>query len=203
MADLGNDSPFAPVFPSTDASVPPRAKDVAKAKPLMAEAAMASGFDVTFTTMQLQELPTLATLLRNAAAEIGIRVTLKLEDVGAYYGDAVPGKSDWLDSAFGMTDYGHRGTPNIFLAAPLLSTGTWNSAEFKNPDYDRLVAGYIAALDPASQKSQAGAIQKLLLDETPVIFPYFYDYLTATAPNLTGVLTTAMGQMFLHKAAFA
>lgn len=200
MADLGNDSPFAPVFPSTDKSVPQRTKDIAKAKALMAEAGVANGFDVTFTTMQLQELPTLATLLRNAAAEIGIRVNLKIEDVGAYYGDAVPGKSDWLDSEFGMTDYGHRGTPNVFLSAPLLSTGTWNSAEFKNPQYDKLVAAYIAALDPAAQKAQAGAIQSLLLDETPVIFPYFYDYLTATAKTVSGVETTAMGQMFVHKA---
>ncbi|WAJ28777.1 ABC transporter substrate-binding protein [Antarcticirhabdus aurantiaca] len=202
MADLGNDSPFAPVFPSTDPNVPQRVKDIDKAKALMAEAGMGSGFDVTFTTMQMQELPTLATLLRNAASEIGIRVNLKIEDVGAYYGDAVPGKSDWLDSEFGMTDYGHRGTPNVFLSAPLLSTGTWNSAEFKNPEYDRLVASYIAALDPADQKAQAGAIQTLLLDETPVIFPYFYDYLSATVPNLQGVETTAMGQIFLHKASY-
>lgn len=200
MASVGNDSPFAPVFPSTDATVPQRTKDIAKAKELMAAAGMSNGFDITFTTMQLQELPALATLIRNAGAEIGIKVNLKIEDVGAYYGDAVPGKSDWLDSAFGMTDYGHRGTPNVYLAAPLLSTGTWNSASFKNAEYDKLVANYIAALDPASQRAQAGAIQKLLLDETPVIFPYFYDYLTATSKNLTGVEATAMGQMFLQKA---
>lgn len=203
LADLGNDSPFAPVFPSTDTSVPQRVKDIAKAKQLMAEAGMAGGFDVTFTTMQMQELPTLATLIRNAGAEIGIKINLKIEDVGAYYGDAVPGKSDWLDSEFGMTDYGHRGTPNIFLAAPLLSTGTWNSAEFKNPTYDKLVAAYIAALDPAVQKKQAGAIQTLLVDETPIIFPYFYDYLTATSAKLTGAEPTAMGQIFLNKAGFA
>ena len=203
MADVGNDSPFGPIFPSTDTTVPQRVKDIAKAKELMAAAGMAGGFDVTFTTMQLQELPTLAALIRNAGAEIGIRINLKIEDVGAYYGDAVPGKSDWLDSAFGMTDYGHRGTPNVFLAAPLLSTGTWNSAAFKNPEYDKLVASYIAALDPAAQRAQAGAIQKLLLDETPIIFPYFYDYLTATAKNLSGVEGTAMGQMFLQKATLA
>ncbi|MBS7542758.1 ABC transporter substrate-binding protein [Ancylobacter oerskovii] len=203
MADLGNDSPFAPVFPSTDTTIPQRGKDIAKAKELMAAAGMSGGFDVTLTTMQLQELPAIASLIRNAAAEIGVKVTLKLEDVGAYYGDAVPGKSDWLDSQFGITDYGHRGTPNVFLAAPLLSTGTWNSAEFKNPGYDKLVASYIAALDPAAQKAQAGAIQKLLLDETPIIFPYFYDYLTATSATLQGVEGTAMGQMFLHKAGFA
>ena len=203
MADLGNDSPFAPVFPSTDTSVPQRVKDIAKAKQLMAEAGMAGGFEVTFTTMQMQEMATLATLIRNAGAEIGIKINLKIEDPGAYYGDAVPGKSDWLDSEFGMTDYGHRGTPNIFLAAPLLSTGTWNSAEFKNPNYDKLVAAYIAALDPAAQKKQAGAIQTLLVDETPIIFPYFYDYLTATSAKLTGVEATAMGQIFLHKAGLA
>jgi peptide/nickel transport system substrate-binding protein len=127
-------------------------------------------------------------------------VNLKIEDVGAYYGDAVPGKSDWLDSEFGITDYGHRGTPNVFLTAPLLSTGTWNAAEFKSAEYDKLVANYVAALDPAEQKAQAGGIQRLLLDETPVIFPYFYDYLVATGPTVTGVEPTAMGQMFLHKA---
>ncbi|MBB3769590.1 peptide/nickel transport system substrate-binding protein [Angulomicrobium tetraedrale] len=202
MADPGNDSPFAPVFPSTDTSVPQRVKDIAKAKELMAAAGAEKGFEVTLTTMQMQELPTIASLIRNSAGEIGIKVNLKIEDVGAYYGDAVPGKSDWLDSEFGITDYGHRGTPNVFLAAPLLSTGTWNSAEFKNPEYDKLVASYIAALDPAAQKAQAGAIQRLLLDETPVIFPYFYDYLTATSSKLTGVEGTAMGQMFLHKAGF-
>ena len=102
-----------------------------------------------------------------------------------------------------MTDYGHRGSPNVFLAAPLLSTGTWNAAEFKDPDYDRLVASYIAALDPVEQKKQAGAIQTLLLDQTPVIFPFFYDYLTATVPGLQGVEATAMGQMFLQKASMA
>lgn len=203
MADLGNDSPFAPVFPSTDTSVPQRTKDVAKARELMAAAGVAGGFETTFTTMQLQELPTVATLIRNAGAEIGIKINLKLQDIAAYYGDAVYGKSDWLDSEFGMTDYGHRGAPNVFLAAPLKSDGTWNSAQFKNAEYDRLVAAYVAALDPAAQKESAGKLQRLLLDETPVMFPYFYDYLVATSPKVSGVEATAMGQMFLQNASIA
>ncbi len=201
MADLGNDSPFAPVFPSTDPTVPQRTKDIEQAKKLMSEAGR-QGFDVTFTTMNMQELPVLAQLLQNAGAEIGININLKIEDPGAYYGDAVPGKSDWLDSTFGMTDYGHRGTPNIFLVAPLTSDGTWNSANFQNPTYDKLVADYIAAVDLSTQQELAGQIQRLLLDETPVIFPYFYNYLTATGANVVGVQPTAMGQYFLQKAGF-
>jgi peptide/nickel transport system substrate-binding protein len=43
----------------------------------------------------------------------------------------------------------------------------------------------------------------LLVDETPIIFPYFYDYLTATSAKLTGAEPTAMGQIFLNKAGFA
>ncbi|MCE7030128.1 ABC transporter substrate-binding protein [Jiella avicenniae] len=199
MADIGNDSPFAPVFPSTDSTVEQRAKNIEKAKQLMAEAGT-SGFDTTFTTMSIQELPALASLIKNAAAEIGINVTLKIEDPGAYYGSAVPGKSDWLDSEFGMTDYGHRGIPNVFLTAPLKSDGTWNAANFQNSEYDKLVEDYVAALDLDAQKDAAGKIQRLLLDETPIIFPYFYNWLTATAPNVAGVQPTAMGQLFLKDA---
>ena len=35
LADLGNDSPFAPVFPSTDTSIAQRAKNIAEAKALL------------------------------------------------------------------------------------------------------------------------------------------------------------------------
>ena len=127
-------------------------------------------------------------------------IDLNVEDQGAYYGSAVYGKSDWLDSAMGITDYGHRGVPNVYLSAPLKSTGTWNAAHFKNAEYDRLVAGYIGTADLESQREQAGKIQQLLLDETPVIFGYFYDYLVVTAKNVIGVQPTAISQLFLDKA---
>ena len=138
-------------------------------------------------------------LLQNAGKEIGLNLTPNLIDQSSYYGDAVYGKSPWLDSVMGITDYGHRGVPNVFLRAPLTSDGTWNSAHFKNEQYDQLVAEYIAALDLESQRSKAGEIQRLLLDETPIIFPYFYYYLFAMK-NLTGVRETAMGHIDLRQA---
>jgi peptide/nickel transport system substrate-binding protein len=82
----------------------------------------------------------------------------------------------------------------------LKSDGTWNAAHFKNKDYDTLVGQYIGALDLQSQRSTAGKIQELLLDETPVLWTYFYDFLTATTKNVTGVQATAMSQLFLHNA---
>ncbi|WP_217573393.1 ABC transporter substrate-binding protein [Mesorhizobium sp. GbtcB19] len=197
---LGNDSPFAAVYPSTDTSVPQRKQDIAQAKQLMEAAGLAQGFKMTLTTERYLEIPEYAQLIQNWVKEIGIELELNILDQGAYYGDAVFGKSNWLDSAMGITDYGHRGVPNVYLAAPLKSDGTWNAAHFKNKDYDQLAASYIGALDLEAQKADAGKIQKLLLEETPVVFGYFYDYLTATAKGVAGVQPTAMSQLFLDKA---
>ncbi|MGH6940945.1 ABC transporter substrate-binding protein [Hypericibacter sp.] len=198
-AQIGNDSPFAGAYPSTDKSVQQREKNIAEAKQLMEAAGMKKGFEVTLTTEKYLEIPEYAQLIQSAVKEIKGKITLKIEDQGAYYGDAVYGKSDWLDSTMGITDYGHRGVPNVYLSAPLRSDGTWNSAHFKNTQYDQLVSSYIAALDLESQRQEAGKIQRLLLDETPVIFSYFYDYLTAIRKGVIGVQPTAMGHLFLSQ----
>lgn len=199
-AQVGNDSPFAAVFPSTDPSVKQREKNVADAKQLLEAAGMAKGFETTLTVEKYLEIPEFGVLIQNAVKEIGGKIGINQLDQGAYYGDAVYGKSPWLDSDMGITDYGHRGVPNVFLTAPLKSDGTWNSAHFKNAEYDTLVNGYIAALDLDSQRTAAGKIQNLLLDETPVLFAYFYDFLTATKKGATGVEPTAMSHLFLNQA---
>ncbi|MCB8883118.1 ABC transporter substrate-binding protein [Acidisoma cellulosilytica] len=187
MAQVGNDSPFASVFPMTDPSVPQREQDLRKAKQLLEAAGYAKGFKVTLTTEDYIEIPDYAVLLQAFARKIGIDINLHIENQDAYYGKAVFGQSDWLDSTLGITDYGVRGVPNVFLRAPLLSTGTWNAAHFKNPTYDGLVSSYSKAADLGSQRHYAKGIQELLLDETPIIFSYFYDYLVPTKKGLTGL----------------
>ncbi|ESY15345.1 ABC transporter substrate-binding protein [Mesorhizobium sp. LNJC394B00] len=202
-ASLGNDSPFAPIYPSTDVSVPQRKQDIAQAKQLMEAAGAGDGFKVTLTTERYIEVPEYAQLIQNWVKEIGIDLDLSLLDQGSYYGDGMFGKSNWLDSVMGITDYAHRGVPNVLLSAPLKSEGTWNAAHFKNRDYDALVSSYIAHLDLEAQKATAGKIQKLLLEETPVIFGYFTDLLVPTAKGVTGVQSTPMAQLFLDKASKA
>lgn len=140
-------------------------------------------------------------------APLGVKVNLKVESSSAYYGKSTFGNSDWLDGQMSMVDYGHRSVPNVFLTAPLQSinaktgAGAWNAAHFANPQYDKLAAQYIAAIDVSSQRSIAGQIEKLLLSQTPVIFPYFYNFLTATAKNVSGAYPTAIGHLFLYNAA--
>jgi len=201
-AQVANDSPFFKLYPSSDTSVPQRTRDMNKAKQLLAAAGKAAGFPVTFTTWRNNEMPDYAQLIQSAVKPLGINITLNITDSATYYGDAVFGKSPWLDSVMGMTEYGHRGVPNVFLGAPLTSTGSWNSAHFKNPQYDGLFKQYVAALDVASQKKIAGQIERLLLDETPIIFGYTYDSLGASRSNLANVGLTGLGQVDLRTAGY-
>jgi peptide/nickel transport system substrate-binding protein len=202
-ADLGNDSPFAPVFPSTNTSVAQRTQNIAKAKSLLA-AAGHSSFSTQLVTENFLEIPEFAQIVKQQAAEIGATINLKVESSSQYYGKATFGNSDWLDGTMSLVDYGHRSVPNVFLTAPLQTTnaktgtGPWNAAHFANTQYDKLVAQYIAASDVSSQKSIAGQIETLLLEQTPIIFAYFYNYLSATAQGVSGAYPTAIGHIFLY-----
>ena len=203
-ADLGNDSPFAPVYPSTNTSVSQRSLDVAKAKSLLAAAGHPTGLSATLTGEIFQEIPQYAQIIQQSAKAIGVNLKLNIEAQPKYYGNYLFGTSDWLDATMSLVDYGHRGVPNVFLTAPLQTTnsksgtGAWNAAHFKNADYDRFANQYVATADLSSQRNIAGQIETLLLDQTPVIYGYFYNFLTASAKNVTGAYPTAVGHIFLY-----
>jgi peptide/nickel transport system substrate-binding protein len=207
FADLGNDSPFAPVFPSTNTSVAQRVQDIAKAKSLLAAAGHGSGFSTQLVTENFVEIPQYAQIIAQSAKEIGVNISLKVESSSQYYGKATFGNSDWLDATMSLVDYGHRSVPNAFLTSALetynakTGTGTWNAAHFANTQYDKLAAQYVAASDVGTQKTLAGQIETLLLAETPIVVGYFYNYLTATTKGVTGVYPTAIGHLFLYDAA--
>ena len=206
-ADLGNDSPFAPVFPSANTSVAQRAANVTEAKSLLAAAGHSTGFSTQLITEDFLEIPQFAQIVAQAAAPLGVKISLKVgKTPRPTTGKATFGDSDWLDGTMSIVDYGHRSVPNVFLTAPLettnakAGTGAWNAAHFANAQYDKLAAQYIAAIDLSTQRSIAGQIETLLLAQTPIIYAYFYNYLTATATTVSGVYPTAIGHLFLYNA---
>jgi peptide/nickel transport system substrate-binding protein len=205
-ADLGNDSPFAPVFPSTDTSVAQRALNIAKAKSLLAAAGHPSGFSTQLIGNDVQEISQYAQIVAQAAKSIGVNISVKMESSSVYYGKSTFGNSDWLDATMSLVDYGHRSVPNVFLTAPLQTinaktgTGPWNAAHFSNSQYDKLAQKYVGTVDLSTQRQIAGQIETLLLSETPIIYGYFYNYLSAWAKNVSGVYPTAIGHLFLDKA---
>lgn len=206
-AAVGNDTPFFDLYPSAGNRTE-QMYDIEKAKALVAEAG--GGFDVTLYGINYFEGPDLAVLLQNAAKEIGINMTIDLRD-DYYdanwvrtYDPSVPG------SDIGITDFGHRGVPDVYLNAPLKSfesvedgDGVWNAAEFSNAEYDALYDTYQSATDLQSQQAAAEKIAAILQDEVPMLIPYAINYLSATSKNVSGVAPTAMGHFFTDKASKA
>jgi peptide/nickel transport system substrate-binding protein len=197
---VANDYPFGPRYQSTDTSVPQRKQDIAKAKQLLAAAGHPNGFTVTLVSEQYEEIPQLAQVIKADALKAGININLNIESQSAYYGKATYGNSDWLDGTMSLVDYGDRGVPNVYLVAPLTSKGPWNAARFHNSTYDSLVKQYVAALDLQTQRKIAGQIQRLLLAETPIVYPYWIDGLTASTPKVGGLNPTSIAQLYLNQA---
>jgi peptide/nickel transport system substrate-binding protein len=203
LGEVGNDSPFAPSYPSRNTSVPQRTQDIAKAKQLLSAAGHSGGVSATMFTEDYEEMKALAQVIAQQAKAVGVNIDLKVETQSNYYGKATFGNSDWLDGQMSLVDYGDRGVPNVFLEAPLVTGGAWNAAHFNNKQYDGLVKQYVAAVDLQVQKKLAGQIETLLLAQTPLVIPYFIDGLSATTKQVQGVAPTSIAQVFLRNASIA
>jgi peptide/nickel transport system substrate-binding protein len=198
------DSPLFAMYPSAG-NVPETPFDVEKAKQLVADAG--GGFDATLYGINYFEAPDLAVILQNNAKEIGINLTIELRD-DYYdknwvrtYDPSVPG------SDIGITDYGHRGVPDVYLNAALKSftsvedgAGVWNAAEFANADFDSLVDTYSSSPDLQSQAAAGEKITAVLQDEVPMIIPFAINFLSATRANVAGAVATGMGHYFTDNA---
>ena len=208
LADLGNDSPFAPVYPSTS-KVPQRHKDLQKANELIKAAGLKKGWKTDLVTYQTAELPQLAQIVKQGVKALGGTINVKILTGTQYYSGS-PTQTPWLNNPMTITDWGHRGVPNVLLNAALTSkavpskkAGTWNAAHFKNKKYDSLVKQFGAAVSLADQKKISKQIELLLLDQTPVIFPYFYNSLNAGSPKVQGYAVDQLGSVYVSKASLS
>ena len=200
---IGNDTPIGPAYATADKTAAQRKKDLAKAKQLMKDAGKESGFDVTLSTWGRADIKLLAQVVKQSAKEIGINVTIDIadDDGSAYYDDKR--SPSWLNSDFGITEYGHRGVPNVYLNSALISGGVWQAAHYSNPEFDTAAKSYMASSDLTTQKAQAKKIQEILLEDSPIGFGYFGSVLDVSKKGLTGNYTNGMSNIETTKAKLA
>ncbi len=206
FGSVGNDHPIWPVYPMWNPdAVPQREQDLAQAQSLLDAAGYSDGFTAALDTLEFNEVPDLAQLVQSSAAQLSnVDLTVGVYDSGTYYGDY------WLaaQSSMGIVNYGHRGVPNVYLGAPLLTpveqggVGTWNASHWANSDYDALFDQFVTSPDLETQRGVAGQIQTLLNDEVPFIVPYYLDFISVLKPNYTGFETTGMGHYIAVNSGF-
>jgi peptide/nickel transport system substrate-binding protein len=202
LADLGNDTPWAPAFPST-APVPQRHKDLRKARQLMAAAGYRKGFSITLTTEQTGEIPQLAQILQRSVKAIGINMKLNIITSTAYFAGSQSGppkgwgNTPWLNAPINITDWGGRAVPNVFLTSAFESKGIWNAPHYSNKKFDRAAKSYIGAISLKDQQKYAKIGELILLHDTPTIIPYFYYYIAAGSKKVKGYVANAQGTIYV------
>ena len=200
---IGNDTPVGPVYVTSDKTTPQRKKDIAQAKALMAAAGKPDGFDVTLSTWGRADLKLLSQVIKQSAKDAGINVNIDIadDDGSAYYDDKR--SPSWLNSDFGITEYGHRGVPNVYLNSALITGGVWNAAHYSNPTFDSAAKTYMASGDVTVQKAQAKKMQEILLDDSPIGFSYFGNVLDVSKKALTGNYSNGMSNIETTRAKLA
>jgi peptide/nickel transport system substrate-binding protein len=209
LADVGNDSPFAPVFPSTDHSVPQRHQDIRTAKQLMAAAGYSKGFDITLTTETVGEVPQLAQIIQRSVRPLGIKMNLNILTVTQYFAGSQTGPpsgwgiTPWLNAPINITDWSHRAVPNVYLTSAFKTKGVWNASHYSNKAFDSAANSYIGAIALKDQRRYEKRMQLILLHDTPVIIPYFQNYLQAVSNKVHGYQGDASGHVYLSRTSIA
>jgi peptide/nickel transport system substrate-binding protein len=200
-AEVGNDSPMWPGYPYTAKNVPQRRQDLQRARALLRQAGK-ENLRLTLTCYRSFEMPDYAQRVAQALRQIGIDCDVRVFTSAQYFDGVSFGASGklapWLDTDFGIVDYGGRPVPLTYLNAALKSGGVWNAARYRSRTFDRMLANFIAAPDLAGQRRWSRQIQLQLLKDTPAIYAYFYNFIAATSPRVRGYVPGGMADINLR-----
>jgi peptide/nickel transport system substrate-binding protein len=213
-AIIGNDHPVHPTLPFFDAdATPQRPRDIEMAKALLVEA----GYEGLTATIQVGDItasPDMGAIVEQNCAEAGMSLSVSTTTNSDFYGEywctgapwgaqpetGGPGIPCGASAEIGIVDYGHRPTPDIYFGRALQTDGDWNSSNYASAEFDALFNQYQGAVDVAGQKAAVGEIQKLLHEDAPALYPFFFDYLSGHDKSVSGVQVTALGHMQFQNA---
>jgi peptide/nickel transport system substrate-binding protein len=199
-----NDHVIWNFYPYYSDTVTQRAQDLAKAKQLLSDAGK-SDLKATLQYGKLGEIEDLAVLLQSQAAQAGITITPAGGDNNPFYDlqwcPPKPADPPCSGAAeFGIVDYGHRASPDVFLNSAFKTKGAWNASQYSSPEFDAAFKEFQSAVGVDAQKAACAKIEKVQNEDTPAAIPYWYNYLSGNSKKFTGVYTCALGQMFLSGA---
>ena len=180
---VGKDSPIGPTFAQyflDDVEPPPR--DPAAAAALLAEAGYPDGLDILLHVPNSGSMPDFAQVIAAQWEEAGIRAQIELEEENNYW------VQKWLDVDLGVTWWGDRVVPQIYLDLAYRSDATWNESHWQDERLDELIDFTRSALDEEARTAAYKEIQRLFLDEGPIIVPYFYASFMVMASHVSGVV---------------
>ncbi|SEC88091.1 peptide/nickel transport system substrate-binding protein [Rhizobiales bacterium GAS188] len=178
QGSVGENHHVAPFHPEY-APLPPVARDVAKAKALLAEAGYKDGIDIELMVGNTQGLweQNTAQVLQQSLAEAGIRLKLNVVPSAQYW-------PVWTKVAFGMTYWAHRPLGVMAMDLAYRTGASWNESGYANPEFDKALDLAMAEVDPKKRSVHMAKTEKILQDSAVMIQPFWLDKLTAVSPKV-------------------
>jgi peptide/nickel transport system substrate-binding protein len=169
--------------------------DVDKSRKLLVEAGYPNGNGIPEITIYSN--PTYQDLITNIANELkNIGITCKIENTPAAFLREAMRKNEV--SVFRASWIGDYPDAENYLALFYSGYGAPpNYTYYKNPAYDKLYEAAMKESNPAKAKSMYQQMEKLVIEDAPVI-PLFYDEITRfTQKNVKGLPNNAMNLVVL------
>lgn len=146
--------------------------DVDKAKALLAEAGQPNGFKLTMDVRGLPKWQAQAEAIQASLAKVGIDVTLNVIDGSTYY-QVIGTPAQQNDIA--ITGWCSALLNGDALLSPLFSgdriypTGNYNLAQINDPEITKRLAAAAVMTDLEAQQKEYVAIDKLIMEQAPVV----------------------------------
>jgi len=179
----GRDTPIGPAYGDYYLDVPEPQRDVEGAKALLAEAGYSEGLEFTATIQDTLGAPAIATVWQEQLAEAGITANIELVPIDVYYGGGV-----WLECDCGITDWGPRLYPLMYLQLAYNCDSGWNSAHWCDEEVDELTLAIASEPDRDARVQMYHRIQEIMMERGGSIVPYFQDtalaYRTEVKPGI-------------------
>lgn len=161
----------------------PYTRDIEKSKELLAEAGYANGFDCTLDVSDDTSLVTMAEMMKNQLAEVGINVTINVLDATTTNARRESGDYDMSYGTWGSSN----GDPDSAIypcmhSSRYESAGTW----FKNDEVDKYLDLERTTIDEAKRVEYLQKVQELLHDELPWIYVTQLVFVDAVGKNVEG-----------------
>jgi peptide/nickel transport system substrate-binding protein len=186
----------APVHPEY-APLPKMARDVEKAKSLLAEAGHPDGFDAEVYVMAESPWHLAAVqAMTEQLKEIGARLTIKV----------LPSTQFWDVSdkvALSFSDWAHRPLGLQMLALVYRTGVDWNSTKWSNKEFDTLLTKAEGILDPNDRKPIMAELEKIMQQDGPVVMPFWVNIATAYSQKVAGFRMHPAGTIFLNELSLA
>lgn len=175
-----------------------RARDVEKAKALLAEAGYPNGFDTTISTNERKQRVDMATIIKEQLKEVGINVTINVMEWSAFNDVLKNAKQDMFEIAWNSDTP----DPDAFLFPCFHSSAKGEGGNYcwlEDPEMDKLLDDARQELDETKRGEIYRKAQEYILDNQIWIPEYWSELTVATSKNVEGFEMNCFGYYKLNK----